>query len=893
MDRTTTRVVSLIIFVFCLPFQSIFALPELEKPTLLLQSDIPAKGRDVAERIRKSYVFLADFNASDPKYTPKGWVKDYEKPHIAINFGKPERLERPDINIEYMQFALGALNYFQGDDEVTEQLNLAVSYWRNKRYQDTYNQLEKLKEMAKTLPLGHVPALASKLFRAQFHLFATLQPNVKVQSKDGALITRELHHHFAQGILWESLAKLDFAQIATSLDKTVDLEIYNSFWKNPFVLLDTELMHGKPFQMQLLERAIDPMVWVRSVALHSYWSVTVGLRQFKAWAQFYTASERFEIAFERLALELPQAMPTAAIEKLPNPRVEDAVRVHPKNHRDMLAALHVAIATVEFQNDDPLSIFKFADLAIQEAISPDLAAFAFHVAGALYLDFNKYSLARRVYGWAEAMSARYTAANPSLLLFGAEAAFWNGDYEIARKALEKFLLVSGDSEYGPRARLRLAEIAQIQGKASLAEEKYENLVRYHPQHSVSKDAAVRLFCQTAKNLNTRTLTKEYNKVSKYIRDARDDLKSQAKACMLRVDLADLSDMSSAKPEDVKAEAQKQLEAIEAYEKEFPESEFLQLFADRVQKLKLSETVFQGSQAQCATFIKTYKDNQNALEKLGKSQKHILPSLVWTTHERQLLMRCAVIVRDVPLLKQLSKTDAKSDGANIQKPLVDYITRGNETNAIKLFDAVRLAKPSEWGGVVLKSERIGNKLIRENDFWRSLAVRNLAEFELSRSPKEKKQFLRHVTKYVLKNSSSLFESEMLCQWTLSTASNFVGSQWDAVARSQTPEQWKAHIQNKKVTCVTRLARELVGASLTKPSGYRDARILEPILEQTGLAESSEHWLHFAKRRAEMYGPLDEKAKSIFARLQSESPNVTVKAAAKAWIEENVNPDTSLL
>lgn len=571
------------------------------------------------------------------------------------------------------------------------------------------------------------------------------------------------------------------------------------------------------------------------------------------------------------------------------------IRFWPKNYRDLLGTLKLARSITELVNEDPQQILYESDAAIRASVSNDVAALAFYLSSNIFYDFNNFRYARQLYAWSEGIAPHFAESVPVVVLLGAEASFWHGDFEIARKGFEKFTLLSGDSSYGPWARMRLAEISQIQGKMEPAIERYEEITRLFPEHTVAKDATVRLFCVHAPSLPPNALAKAYDEVQKVIENASDALKSQAKACLLKEDLKDLADDSSNKPSDAVVDAKKQLDAIDDYKNEFPDSDYLGLFTDRIQKLELSEALFQAAEAHCKDFIKFYKDHRSHIKKIKPKDADILKSLTWGKAERITLLRCSALTHDNQIATEMQKSDAKDDAPKLHPLFFKLQHRPSDSGAVALFHALSTSDAKDWKKVITQTEKSGDTLIRDKDFWRKISTRALIEFELGTPQKDKKNFRKTVVTKVLEKPELVLQSEILCDWTLAASHNFSSGQWDHLSKATSGEEWLAMLEKGKtqLQCPTRLAKKLFAVSLVEPSSLRDTHLLRKYLESKGVAEAEEQWLSYAERMANSHGPLDQNTREIFAKIYKEAKSQIIKASAKAWIEKNVDPNTSLL
>lgn len=868
-----------------------------------VRGDLNAKAGQptAAERVVRDFSFVGDYFQGDFPTVPPGWVSSSKKPWQALLYGRPLAVKRPEPTFYTAMYSLPQLHYFIGTDPILNDINAVVNFWQHERYQSTLELLQLMKTKYANRPPTDALALVYKMLRAYFHFQLSANPTIKVTlDPQGEKTPIGVSDHFSvmQSAFGDLLLAFDFGRIA-SVETNVDNNLYQAFFtQEPITFEMGVLKQGKINRPQFIDKPIDPLVWLRSVMIHSLWNAALNFRMYEMWDSYFDAGDKFIEVHKLLHRSLvDKPNKTSSLIKPKLGRVSEPYWFVPRNYVDLEATFHIVSAITFRKSDDPHEMVLSSARAIKPKVSEELNAIAFQLAADVYFDLANLEQARKIYAWAEIVAPEYEKIQPRGLFFGAESSFWQGDFVRAKKAYQRFIELVGDREFGPWARFRLAEIAHIQNKDEETKQAYEEIVRLYPAHSVARDAKVRLFCANVDSLTPQALQKAYDDVSAAIADAPDFLKSQAKACQLKKDLKDLASGASPARAAIVEQSQKQIQAIEDYEKEFPDTDFKQLFAERSRKLRLSQAMLLSSQNKCSDLVMFYKKFEGGLLGLKKDDRLTLASLKWDENDQIALLRCAVLIEDFRFLKRFEKTTAYKDGGDVKKHYLAFRQKKTEANILKLYKAIKEESRGQWRRVLTVREETKNNLVRDAQFWKILSMKAVLDFDLSKRPVEKRLFRKVVIADVLAQPRLVRESDMLCNWTLAESPSFTNGQWDKIARVfETTEFLEVALENDVIhqsECTDALIQEVFASALKKPSSFRDERILLPYLKKQGIQLASEQWLAYAQRLVREKGVYNKDVVDIYKKLRDEAPEPLVKDAARLWLENNHGPESPFL
>ena len=561
------------------------------------------------------------------------------------------------------------------------------------------------------------------------------------------------------------------------------------------------------------------------------------------------------------------------------------INLMPKRKNDIIAVVSLFKANTIMGQNDVYSALEHQRDAIEIADDYGLKSLAFYLNANNYYSLGVLRLAKRSYSWAEILSEHFTESVPSSLFFGGESAFWQGDYQIAKKSMEKFLQFRGDKVLSPWAFLRLGEIEQKKGEPANARVFYERIVRNFPMHPASNDAQVRLFCFYVKTLPYRARNVEYQRVLEKIQgDARKDLKEEAKTCLLQGRLDNLK-IDSEKNSNVVYEAEKQSAEISKFKTEFPDSSFFQLFSERFEMLKLRDFITYQETQNCTKFIDFYKKNRKNLTLLEKNPNLYVSGLKWDLKNKDILLRCAAYIQDTHLWQELNHLNFEKETIPLRKLLLTLSTKPSVYDALEIYEKIKPSMFEDLPSLVKEQESHGTHIVEKPDFWTTLALFRLLSYDLSVKTDSKKLFYETLAKDFIKQPKLILQNNRFCYWVLGQKNTFTQTDWDLLVAEQDTESWLKTLNSNKKSCQTKLSEALLNSALSSPSSIKDARILLPYLKEKGIKNASDDWLSYGYRLSETYGRENKEVQRIFTSLSQESEDTTIKKIATDWLKRN--------
>ena len=851
----------------------------------------------VRERIFNSYYFIADFFSSTKGEEPKGWFDSHKNPENSLWTGFPPELKRPPLVIHFPSYNLTKLAYFISDDPYVSRLNTCQGFWLQNRLQKAYDCFFFLQ-----MDLANNGVSQSSLVRLQVNLvhgffllfLATNEvTDVHVWNPKTAPPTPDVfvdgdHYAISRGL---------FSYIATKVDDTIYLPkqkediiepIYKELYSAPAYYKISKKISGKKTTVTLLKEHIDPLKWIRTVMPLAYANAMVMNQGLMVWDRAFTSALKIENYFQNF--NYPKMPEDSPLKVQKHALTESEIYIAPKNNTDFIAAADLFRTVAMLIAKDPTTALEYISAGIYRKGHPEISSLFFDLSGNAYFDLDLLRWARRSYSWSELYSKSFAEKVPSSLLFGAESAYWSGNYDVAEKAYNRFLKLVGDPHYSPWVYLRLAEIDERKGNNKQAQNKYELILRNFNKHVVADDAQVRLFCLYEKGLTKNTKKVEYEKVMEKIKNARDVLKKQAHACLLRADLDFLQDASVSDDKlNVVEKSQKQEKAISDYAKEFPNNEFLVLFTDRVKELELSMGTFLASENACYKLIDFYLQNKKSLNKLSKNNHNYVKGLKWDKEDRLKLLRCSAFVDNVPIWNEMRKSEIGKDGEPLQTFFYNLSLSPSVENAIAAYLSLK-GSSDIWTKKIKSIEKSSFEVTTRDDFWEMLTLRELMKFDLLISRSAKNLLNNAVSQDLFTNPKLIFSSNTFCNWMLRASSQFTDEKWDSIAKIKDKTEWLS-LQidtraQKARPCDSSFAKALFVVSLTRPTPYLDKNILLPFLENKGIAQGSEDWLQYAQRLEKERGNKDQEVQDIYRKLLKEAKEPLVKEAAGMWIKKNL-------
>jgi hypothetical protein len=855
----------------------------------------------VREKIFNSYYFFADFYSSTKGEEPRGWFDSHKDPEKSLWVGFPPDLKRPPLNIFYPAYNLTKLANFISDDPFVSKLNICQNFWVQNRLQMAYNcffflQLDLVKN---GIPLSSLVRVQVNILHAFFLLQLATNDVTDVHTWNSKTIP-PTPDNFTEGDHY-ALCRVLFTYVATQVDDSIYLPnlktspkvnviapIYQVLYNSPVYFRFQTKILGSKTSVVMLNSAVDSLKWVQTVMPVVYANTMTMNQGMLFWQRAFDAASKLENYFKNFNYP---SMPEISPINIKKPAVvKSEIFISPKNNTDLLATTDLFRAMAMLIGKDPGNALEYISRGLFRKGNPEISSLLFNMSANSYFDLDLLRWARRSYSWAELFSKSYAEKVPSSLLFGAESAYWYGNYDVAKNAYERFLKLVGDRQYAPWVYLRLAEIDEIKGNNNNAKDNYEIILRNFDESVVSEDAQVRLYCLYRKGFIKNTKKVEYQKVLNKIKNARLVLKKQAKACLLKTDLETLTEDSV--KDDKKNVVEKSLEQvkiIETYEKEFPKSEFISLFTNRIKELELSMGTFLASENACLKLINYYSKNRNSLNQLTKNNHNYVKGLKWDNQDKLKLLRCAAFVDNISIWNEMRKTEVGKDGNPLQDIFYNLLLKPSVENALISYKSLKNSS-NEWIKKIQKIEKSTFDIITREDFWEMLTLRELMKLDLLLNKSASNLLNIAIARDLFANPKLIYSSNTFCYWMLRASNLFTEKEWVAVAQTKDKSQWLSlHTdlkEQKNYPCEAALAKNLLTISISHPTAYLDKNILIPSLEYQGIANGSENWLQYAQRLEKERGNKDKEVQDIYRKLMKESKEPLVKDAAGMWIKKNI-------
>lgn len=853
----------------------------------------------VRKKLYNSFYFLFDFMSETRSERPRGWVDSIKEPQKALELGYPQVIKRPVNEVHFPVYPLVKLFYFKGDSLANSAINVCQTYWLQSLYQETYNCFASLQMNIEngTYPSTPLVKMQINLLQGFFLLNLLINNDKTIKNITYSTIPPTLIR-FKPGEML-SLTNSIFYYVATRYNdnlfvptkKSNDIiKSYGDFYYSPHYLIKSDFKVTKKHTVTLGEESLDALTWIRSVMPMVYINIMSLNSGSESQQRGFTIIDKLENYLSMF--NFPKQDEGSALVTPKLSTVGEEIFLKPLNNLDALSMGDLYKALVLQKAQEPDTALKFIAKGILRNGDPDLASLLFKISGDAYFDLNILQLARRSYSWSEMNSKSFMDKVPSPLFFGAESAFWLGQYDVSKSGFKRFLLTSGDKDYAPRAMLRIANIEQLQGNIKNAQSMYEYIVRNLDKHQVSEDASVNLFCMNVSNLTDNVRKLKYKEIEKKIKYARSDVKRQAKACLMRSDLIEATkDSFKDIKKNVVEKANIQKEIINKYNKEFPDNEFIVLFADRIKQLPLSEAAFLAWQDKCKDLIHYYGKNKTQLRQLSKNNNKYVAGLEWGKSERKKLLRCSALVSDFKLWKEARNFDVGKEGNPIQDKFYILSTKPSAYTALEMYFALKKSA-TDWNNKLNKVENSGTEMTDREDFWELLALRKFLNYEFTASEATRSLLSHAIVKDIMKKPEMIFNLPIFCSWFLREFDKLNSSDFDAVAKIKSQADWLTLLlpSSKGSACETAVAKNLLSKSLKFPSDVRDKLILLPYLEKQGVSGASEDWLLYAQRLEQEKGTNDKNVVDIYRDLDKNAKDTYVKSAAAFWLKKNF-PDNA--
>ncbi len=859
---------------------------------------------DVRNKIYQSFYFIADFLSSTKGELPKGWFESKKDPEKSLIHGFPPELKRPPLQIFYPAYNLGVLGYFISDDKYISRLNICQGFWLEERLQKAYDCMFFLQmDLAKdNVPINSLTRIQVNIMHGFLFLYLATNEikdvhiwNAKTSPPSPQEFTEGDHYSMARAIFAYVANQIDDSLYLPKQKTTVIENVYKHAFENPVYFKVSTKISTKKAKVTFIPEHLDSLLWIQTVMPLVYANTMAMNQGILLWQRAFNAALRLEKYFDYFNYpKLPEGSPVEIVDR---PLVKREVFISPKNNTDFLVASDLFRTSAMLIAKDPGKALEYIAAGILKKGHPEISSLLFTLSANAYFDLDLLRWARRSYSWAELFSKPFAMKVPSSLFYGAETAYWLGYYDIAKKGFERFTNLIGDPEYGPWAYLRLAEIAERQGERDKAKNKYEMLLRKFNNHPVSTDAQVRLFCLYENTLSKRARMVEYAKVQEKIKDGRDLLKKQAKACLLKVDLDNLqAEAEVDNKNNVVEKSLKQKKAIDNYAKEFPDSEFLPLFDSRLKELELSVGTFLATENACFELLDYYKKNKAAILSLEKNNHHYVKGLKWEKEEKLKVLRCSAFIKDFPIWNEMRKSEVGGDGEPLHSEFYQMMFHPSVENALKAYNSLKKSN-EKWKEDLVKVEKAQLDFILNKDFWSLLTLRELLKFDLLASKSSNNLLNIAVSQDLFKEPNQIFSSPTFCSWMLRTSPNFNKENWFQILALKESKEWLDLLQEKKAdksyNCEKGFAKAIFTYFLKNPDNNFDDKILFPYLQSKGIANAGEEWLQYAQRIEKNRGQQDKQVLDIYKKLKKEAKDPIVKDAADLWLKKNMPEEADKL
>ncbi len=882
-------------------------IPQNKKDVIRFQKQRPdhiykMSPTDIQKQIDRSFYFFADLESGEQLESPQGWFQAQKDPQRALIAGFPDKIKRNSLKFYLPVYNLTKLFYFISDDPHVSELNTCQRLWAEKRHQNAFDcffflQLSLAKE---NFPVHHVLRIQVNALHGFFLLYLASNQEKEVFLWNEKVIPPLRENEPSLPSDYFSISRQLFSYISTKTNDSlflptqkekVDPVLYKSLFASPQFFKKTEKIFGETVEVSFHTEPIDPLLWIKTVMPFIY-ANTVTMSQMRLlWERGFVAAEKFKNYIQKLDLPLTSTM-ESPLQFKKKKVLADEVFLAPQTINDLLVCQDLFAAHAFILGKDPFKALDHLSFGILKKGHPDLSSFLFALSGDLYFDFGIFRLAKRSYSWAELYSKSFSEKIQAPVFFGAESAFWMGKDEVAQKGFERFQNLVGDPVYGPWALLRLAEIAEKKGKRDRAQINYENLLKNFDHHPASQDAQVRLFCLYQNRLSEKVKRVEYEKVLEKIKNSRQALKKQAKACLLFADLESLKKSSitdNTKNILEKTELQKNL--IKQYTQEFQNSEFIPLFAKRLQVLELAEGTFLAANHQCVKLLSYYKKHKTALNRL-RFEKFYVQGLKWDHEDRLKVLRCSAFLRNISLWEEMRKNPAVGkDGEPLQSIFYHFVVYPSVNNALAAYRQFKKSTES-WKKKIQLAQKSKDEIINRPDFWEMFVLRELVKYQFLMSQSARTLLDHAVAQDLFQEPSLILSSDTLCRWMLKSTNFFDEAKWDAIGKLKSSEEWVTLMlanEKKSLSCEGAFAKHLLARALQQPNIDRDQKFLKPYLQKQGVAQAGEHWLRFAQRLEQERGKGDVEIRNIYEKIKTESTSFTLQEAARLWIQKNTPQD----
>jgi hypothetical protein len=702
----------------------------------------------------------------------------------------------------------------------------------------------------------------------------------------------------ALGSLWDALGNTELPVYIKPRNNGVHEAIFKSVFEEPALFSKTGVYPPFLKPPRMSKYSVDLVTFVRTLSLPSIFNVVALAAQANNWTRVFDASEKFNEVYAQLdASLLAQKSEELNFTTPPGVKVTHPIMMWPRTAEQMKLIIRMLRVQAQFLAQDPLMALRESAQVILKSEIPSFKALGFVQTANVYDDLGYPDYARRFHAFAEAFAdLNWYQQNPYFLLGGAESSFWIGELDIARKAFNKLLLSAGDKEYGPWARLRLAELEHLKNGEDKAAILYEQLNRFNSQHPVALVARRRLFCINQDKMTARGRYVEYQELKELFPKMQEAEIEQVRACHVLGLMQDAPAHASNTKKSLPDDAAKQLGLITEFEEKFPSSSYNTFFAERKSTLQAALGPYLLAHKQCREAIEFFNNHEQHLKTLEKNSGRYLKELKWTDVEQDRMLRCATLFASketlqkvLPPVRRVKKSDSvlrPKELSPLVRLAISMTVSANDKDAEALFKELRRLGEKDLWANVRRLETEQSRSIDSERFWLDLASVRVMQWDLEQPLRKKKKLVAAMRKEILRVPANTLESTELCQRFLIESATLTLSEWNRFVAAVPTAEWLSLLKSTEVSkCSVQAAREAIRFSQSRPSTSRDRHLLWPWLKDRGAKQEQEGWLALATRWSEQKLATKQELEEIFKTLEKEADNPSIQRAARAWREEN--------
>jgi hypothetical protein len=455
--------------------------------------------------------------------------------------------------------------------------------------------------------------------------------------------------------------------------------------------------------------------------------------------------------------------------------------------------------------------------------------------------------------------------------------------------------------------LRLLQLDLFNREKVTAATRMEHLRTHYSSTHVAADVIVLDFCANAPSMTRRARAVEYSRVDDAIKNARFDLREQARACLLHADLVVAEEDSKSQPKKdaskeakgnggtrVANEAQRQADLIKAYRKDFPDSPYLVLFQRRDELLKLSPVFSQLENNDCRQVLEFYTRNEEALWATSKLTDQPVSGLSWTTAQMNKVIRCSAFENNLGLWEKLRKRGASDDDS-----VRDAVFRWRKSRAEPQLVSLRNTLTKQRGWKIFDEKQavldsISAASIDDSSFWAVIGVLEVLTNEPA-SP-ESAFFDAPLAAVTAEKQDSKFSlNTQICSWSqkaLTGEKQLVGQRLKVFLSSA----WLESVTIKgglklgaPDDCLARLTAKMISRASESPVAETDQQLLWPYVEKIGPMLEPELAFALAKRSFERAGVPSDEIVGVYSAIAKDAKDEVLQRAAKSWLKANVNKE----